>query len=226
MHVMIINGSPRVEKYSNTDKIIDAFTDGLTAEGASFEKYAVSGKNRWEEIRDAYVKNTEILIALPLYVENIPGLLLEFLETLPVKDKNTRMSFILQGGFAEASQLECGKKFLEKLTGYLGVSYGGTLIKGDNFGIRFWQQDEVKKITGPYAEMGKAFVKENGFKPETVSKFAGPAYFPLPMRVMIGFVFKTFAKKKFTAAAKEWGCTVPLDDKPWERTREERNQVL
>ena len=32
MHVMIINGSPRVEKYSNTDKIIDAFTDGLTAE--------------------------------------------------------------------------------------------------------------------------------------------------------------------------------------------------
>ena len=187
MHVMIINGSPRVEKYSNTDKIIDAFTDGLTAEGASFEKYAVSGKNRWEEIRDAYVKNTEILIALPLYVENIPGLLLEFLETLPVKDKNTRMSFILQGGFAEASQLECGKKFLEKLTGYLGVSYGGTLIKGD---------------------------------------IAGPAYFPLPMRVMIGFVFKTFAKKKFTAAAKEWGCTVPLDDKPWERTREERNQVL
>ena len=29
MHVVIINGSPRVEKYSNTEKIIDAFADGL-----------------------------------------------------------------------------------------------------------------------------------------------------------------------------------------------------
>ena len=218
MHAVIINGSPRVEKFSNTDKIIDAFAEGLAAEGASFEKYAVSRKNSWEEIRNAYINNTEILIALPLFVENIPGLLLEFLGTLPQKDTNTRISFILQGGFAEASQLKCGKDFLEKIPGYLGVSYGGTLIKGDNFGIRFWQGEEVKKITGPYTDMGKAFVKENGFRPETVKKFAGPEYFPPAVRLMLNLVFKTFAKKKFAAAAKEWGCKVPLDDKPWERS--------
>lgn len=214
---MIINGSPRTEKYSNTDKIIDAFSEGLTSEGAVFEKYAVSRKSSWDEIRDAYMNNTEIVIALPLYVENIPGLLLEFLETLPIKDKNTRMSFIIQGGFAEASQLSCGEAFLEKLPEYLGVSYGGTLIKGDNFAIRFLKEDEKKKITGPYAEMGKAFVKENGFQPATVKKFAGPEYFPFPMRVLLDIVFKTFAKKRFAAVAKELGCTVPLDDRPWEK---------
>ena len=136
MHVIIINGSPRVEKYSNTEKIIDAFSEGLSEAGVSFERYAISNKNNWDKAREAYLNNTEIIIALPLYVESAPGILLEFLETLPVKDKNTRVSFILQSGFAEASQLRCGEEFLKKLPEYLGVSYGGTLIKGDNFGIR------------------------------------------------------------------------------------------
>ena len=96
MHVVIINGSPRVEKYSNTEKIIDAFSEGLAEAGVSFERYAISNKNNWDKAREAYLNNTEIIIALPLYVESAPGILLEFLETLPVKDKNTRVSFILE----------------------------------------------------------------------------------------------------------------------------------
>ena len=66
MHVVIINGSPRVQKYSNTEKIIASFAKGLSEKGASFEIYAVSNRKSWEIIRDAYIKNEEILIALPL----------------------------------------------------------------------------------------------------------------------------------------------------------------
>ena len=215
MHVIIINGSPRVEKYSNTEKIIDAFSEGLAEAGVSFERYAISNKNNWDEAREAYINNTEIIIALPLYVESAPGILLEFLETLPVKDKNTRVSFILQSGFAEASQLRCGEEFLKKLPEYLGVSYGGTLIKGDNFGIRVVKEEEVKKLTGPYKEMGKTFASGNGFFSEAVKKFAGPEYFSLPIRLMLQLMFKTIAKKRFAEAAREFGCNVPLDYKPW-----------
>lgn len=215
MHVVIINGSPRVEKYSNTEKIIDAFSDGLAEAGAGFERYAISNKNNWDEAREAYINNTEIIIALPLYVESAPGILLEFLETLPVKDKSTRVSFILQSGFAEASQLRCGEEFLKKLPEYLGVSYGGTLIKGDNFGIRIVKEEDVIKLTGPYKEMGRAFASENGFLSETVNKFAGPEYFSLPIRLMLQLMFKTIAKKRFAEAAKEFGCNAPLDYKPW-----------
>lgn len=215
MHVIIINGSPRVEKYSNTEKIIDAFSEGLAEAGVSFERYAISNKNNWDEAREAYINNTEIIIALPLYVESAPGILLEFLETLPVKDKNTRVSFILQSGFAEASQLRCGEEFLKKLPEYLGVSYGGTLIKGDNFGIRVVKEEEVKKLTGPYKEMGKAFASGNGFFSEAVRKFAGPEYFSPPIRLMLQLMFKTIAKKRFAEAAKEFGCNVPLDYRPW-----------
>ena len=136
MHVVIINGSPRVQKFSNTEKILTSFEKGLSEKGCSFERYAISDGRSWETIRTAYMENEEILIALPLYVECVPGLLLEFLETLPVKDERTRLSFLLQSGFAEGCQLRCGEEFLAKLPAYLGVRYGGCLVKGDNFGIR------------------------------------------------------------------------------------------
>lgn len=217
MHVVIINSSPRTEKFSNTEKILDSFTEGLSEAGASFERYAISNKNKWEKVREAYINNTEIIFALPLFVESAPGLLLEFLETLPIKDKNTRVSFILQGGFAEASQFYCGEEFLRKLPDYLGVSFGGVLYKGDNFGIRVMEKKDYIRITVPYKEMGKSFVNENGFKVETVKKFAGPEYLPLPMRIILQIIFKTLAKKKYNEVSKEWGCTKPLDYKPWSK---------
>lgn len=216
MHVVIINGSPRVQKYSNTEKIIASFAKGLSEKGASFETYAISDRKSWEIIRDAYIKNEEILIALPLYVECVPGLLLEFLETLPKKDEHTRLSFLLQSGFAEGCQLRCGEEFLTKLPGYLGVRYGGCLVKGDNFGIRVLGEEKQKQVTKPYQAMGELFAEGDGFFRKEAKKFTGPEYFSLPMRLLMQFAFKTFQKKIFYQAAASLGCNTPLDEKVWE----------
>ena len=213
MHVVIINGSPRVQKYSNTEKIIASFTKGLSEKGASFEAYAISDRKSWEMIRDAYIKNEEILIALPLYVECVPGLLLEFLETLPKKDERTRLSFLLQSGFAEGCQLRCGEEFLTKLPEYLGVRYGGCLVKGDNFGIRVLDEEKQRQVTKPYQAMGELFAEGDGFFREEAKKFTGPEYFSLPMRLLMQFAFKTFQKKIFQKVAVSWGCNTPLDYK-------------
>ncbi len=216
MHVVIINGSPRVQKYSNTEKIIAAFAKGLSEKESTFETYAISNRKTWDIIRDAYIKNDEILIALPLYVECVPGLLLEFLETLPPKDKHTRLSFLLQSGFAEGCQLRCGEAFLAKLPEYLGVRYGGCLVKGDNFGIRILDEEKQAQATKPYQAMGKLFAEGDGFFHEEAKKFTGPEYLPLPMRLVMGLIFKTLAKKMFQKAAASWGCSAPLDEKVWE----------
>lgn len=216
MHVVIINGSPRVQKYSNTEKIIASFAKGLSEKGASFETYAISNRKSWEMIREAYIKNGEILIALPLYVECVPGLLLEFLETLPKNDGHTRLSFLLQSGFMEGCQLRCGEEFLEKLPGYLGVCYGGCLVKGDNFGIRMLNEEKQEQATRPYQAMGELFAEGDGFLREEVKKFTGPEYLSLPMCLIMQLVFKTFAKKMFQKAAASWGCNMPLDEKVWE----------
>ena len=215
MHVVIINGSPRVQKYSNTEQIIAAFAKGLSEKGITFEAYAISNRKTWDTIRDAYIKNDEILIALSLYVEC--GLLLEFLETLPKKDEHTRLSFLLQSGFAEGCQLRCGEEFLAKLPEYLGVRYGGCLVKGDNFCIRFWDEKRQAQVTKPYQAMGKLFAEGDGFLREEAKKFTGPEYFPLPIRLMMGLIFKTFVKKMFQKTAASWGCRVPLDEKVYRK---------
>ena len=204
MHVVIINGSPRVQKYSNTEKIIAAFTKGLSEAESTFEAYAISDRKTWDNIRDAYMKNNEILIALPLYVECVPGLLLEFLETLPKKDERTRLSFLLQSGFAEGCQLRCGEAFL---------------VKGDNFGIRILGEEKQAQVTKPYQAMGRLFAEGDGFFREEAKKFTGPEYFPLPARLIMGLIHKTLARKMMRKAAESWGCSVPLDKKVWETGR-------
>lgn len=215
MHVLIINGSPRVKKFSNTDKILAKFTEGLTEGGSTFEQYEVSDRGSWDDIRDAFGKNTNILIALPLYVECIPGLLMEFLETLTPKNKDTSIAYILQSGFAEGVQLRCGEAYLKILTEKLGCNYAGTLVKGDNFSIRFFNEDQRDKVTTPYMEMGRIFAKKGDFESEECKKFTGPEIFPLGVRIMVGLVFKTFAKKSFKRVAADWGCTKPLDYRPY-----------
>ena len=216
MHVLIINGSPRVKKYSNTDKILKKFTEGLCENGTDFEQYEVSDHEQWETMRKAFAENTNILIALPLYVECIPGLLLEFLETVKPKTEDTRISFLLQSGFAEGIQLRCGEEYLKLLAEKLGCVYAGTLVKGDNFGIRFIEGEQREKLVTTYAEMGREYAATGGFQSEKCKKFTGPEVFPAPIRLLVGLLFKTAAKKNFVKVARAWGCTKPLDFRPYQ----------
>ena len=186
MHVVIINGSPRVKQFSNTDKIIQSFGKGLEENGSTYELYTLSNRREWDAAREAFIKSDRIIIDLPLFVESAPSLMLEWLETLPTERQHpAELSFILQSGFAEGCQLRCGEQFLKSLPAQLGCNYGGCLVKGGNF-----------------------------FTPEA-KKFTGPERFPWLIRKLIMLVFRFFENKVFEKAAKEWGCTKPLDYKAY-----------
>jgi hypothetical protein len=215
MHVLIINGSPRVKKYSNTNYILVKFTEGLRENGASFEQYEISDRGSWDQIRQAFDRNTVILIALPLYVECIPGLLMEFLETLTPKSDGSKMAFLLQGGFMEGVQLRCGEAFLKILAGKLGCAYMGTLVKGDNFMIRFFEGEWREKVTDPYADMGREYAVNGDFNSKACKKFTGHEKFPLPVRIYVGHILKTQAAKGFEQIAAAFECDKPLDFKPY-----------
>ncbi|MBQ2220639.1 MAG: NAD(P)H-dependent oxidoreductase [Oscillospiraceae bacterium] len=215
MHVLIINGSPRVKKYSNTNYILVKFTEGLRENGASFEQYEISDRGSWDQIRQAFDRNTVILIALPLYVECIPGLLMEFLETLTPKSDGSKMAFLLQGGFMEGVQLRCGEAYLKILAGKLGCAYMGTLVKGDNFMIRFFEGEWREKVTDPYADMGREYAVNGDFNSKACKKFTGHEKFPLPVRIYVGHILKTQAAKGFEQIAAAFECDKPLDFKPY-----------
>lgn len=215
MHVLIINGSPRVKKYSNTNYILVKFTESLRENGASFEQYEISDRGSWDQIRQAFDRNTVILIALPLYVECIPGLLMEFLETLTPKSDGSKMAFLLQGGFMEGVQLRCGEAYLKILAGKLGCAYMGTLVKGDNFMIRFFEGEWREKVTDPYADMGREYAVNGDFNSKACKKFTGHEKFPLPVRIYVGHILKTQAAKGFEQIAAAFECDKPLDFKPY-----------
>lgn len=217
MHVVIINGSPRVQKNSNTDKIIQWFCKGLQDAGSSYELYSISNRKEWDAAREAFMNNVQIIIALPLYVECVSGLLLEFLETIPTERKQpAQLSFILHGGFDEGRQFRLGEQFLQSLPEQLGCTYGGCLIKGGSFFIRLTQEKAIMRFLASFEPMGKLFAEYGNFNTPEAKRFTGPESYPWLARVIVGMILKSIVTKKFKRFADSWGCTRPLNDKPYE----------
>ena len=215
-HLVIINGSPRVAKFSNTDKIIHSFVKGLEEAGITWELHNLSNRKEWEAAREAFFSHQRILIAFPLYVECIPSLMLEFLESLSSERRQpAQLSFLLHGGMDEGYEFRFCERILQGLPALLGCSYGGTLIHGGSFGIRT-REDAVKaKIVAPYEKMGRLFAQNGNFLTPEAKKFTGPEQYPWLVRKMVSLLFLKKVNKGFEDFAKSWGCTRPLNDKPY-----------
>ena len=218
--VLILNGSPRVKKNSNTNKIIDAFGEGLRQAGTCYDVYSLSNRSEWDATREAFMTSDNIIIAVPLFVECLPSLLLEFLNTFPTERKQpAQLSFILHGGFDEGHQLRLGEKFLQSLPAQLGCSCGGVLVKGGSFLLRNRENSYIKKMTdkmlASYMTMGLSFAQNGNFMTPEAQKFTGPEKNPWIGLLLFNLIFKRIVKKNFERIAQEWGCTEPLDSKPY-----------
>ncbi len=215
-HLVIINGSPRVAKFSNTDKIIHSFAKGLEEAGVTWELHNLSNRKEWDAAREAFINNERTLMAFPLYVECVPGLMLEFLETLPTEHKQPKeLSFLLHGGMDEGNEFRLCERFLQGLPAQLGCSYGGTLIHGGSFRIRTAPADQVAKIVTPYIEMGLLFAQKGNFLSPEAARFTGMEQYPWLIRKMVSMLFLKKVNGEFERFAKDWGCTRPLGDKPY-----------
>lgn len=216
MHLFIVSCTPRIKEKSNTDKILEEFKKGYESCGNTTETFYLSKRNEWEMIRTKFYENDNILFALPLYVECIPGIMAEFLETLkPKQDSNTKIGFLLQGGFAEASQLRCCESYLETLPAFLGCEYNGTLLKGNMFAVSFIGSKMRKQLTEPFYHMGKYYAQNNYFRKEVVNDFAKPEYFS-KKEIFFSNVFSPLNKLFFNVFAKKLGCKGSLNDRPYQ----------
>lgn len=217
MHMIMINASPRVTKNSNTEIIIQSFIKGFLKSGEHEVKiYHLVEESTWKDIREAIYRYDHIMFALPMYVENIPGIMIEFLETLDIeKMKNKTMYFILQGGFAEASQFRCCEAYLEKLPGYFSCMYGGTLIKGDMFILHELSHQKQQKEVKRFYDMGITFASSKCFDKNIVTAFAKPEYFSKKM-IVLQYLMRPLQKMIFRIFAHHKGCKIALDTKPYE----------
>jgi hypothetical protein len=206
---------------SNTNIIVQAFAEGYTKKGNTVDIYNLSEYGKWEIIREAFYSYENILFALPLFVECIPGIMMEFLETLSPKintegQPKTKLNFLLQGGFSEASQLRCGERYLEQLPGFLNCEYGGTLIKGSMFITHMLHDAAAKSMVAPFTEMGEAFAKDGKFEKEKVDKFAAPEYYSKRF-IILHTILSPINKLFFIIFFKRNGCHGSLSAQPYKK---------
>ena len=218
MHLVIISGATRPQSKSNTAKVIAAFQKGFEENGNTTEVWYLSDRRQWKRAANAFEQNERILIAFPLYVENIPGILLEFLSGItPKQAPGTKLAFLIQGGFPEASQSRCCEAFLETLPAQLGCDYAGTLIKGDMFGTSLVDEKNREKMLAPFTQMGRIFAQIGCFEKTAVDAFAGPEYMPEKQIRMYNLVGKHISRFFMGRIAKRLGCKEKLDARPYER---------
>ena len=216
MHLVVISGAARPRAKSNTAKIIAAFQKGYEEGGNTTEVWYLSDHSQWAGAAQAFERGDNLLIALPLYVENIPGILLEFLSGLKPKTMpGTKLAFLLQGGFPEASQSRCCEAYLETLPAQLGCEYAGTLLKGDLFGLSLTDEKSREKMLAPFTEMGRYYAKTGYFDKPAVDKFAAPEYMPQGQIRMYNLVFKHISRFFMSSIAKKLGCKEKLDAQPY-----------
>ena len=115
----------------------------------------------------------------------------------------------------EGNEFRLCERFLKGLPTQLGCSYGGTLIHGGSFRIRTAPTDQVEKMVTPYVEMGRLFAQKGNFLTPEAIKFTGPEQYPWLLRKMVSLLFLKKVNGEFEQFAKDWGCTRPLDDKPY-----------
>lgn len=217
MHLVIISGATRPQSKSNTAKVIAAFQKGFEETGNTTEVWYLSDRRQWNRAALAFAQNEHILIALPLYVENVPGILLEFLSGLsPKQTPGTKLAFLIQGGFPEASQSRCCEAFLETLPAQLGCDYAGTLIKGDMFGTGLVDDKTREKMLSPFTEMGRTFAETGRFEKAAVDAFAAPEYMSEQQIKQYNLLGKHISRFFMGRIAKKLGCKGKLDDTPYE----------
>ena len=112
MHLVIISGATRPQSKSNTAKVIAAFQKGFEENGNTTEVWYLSDRRQWKRAANAFEQNERILIAFPLYVENIPGILLEFLSGItPKQAPGTKLAFLIQGGSQRQARAAAARRF-------------------------------------------------------------------------------------------------------------------
>lgn len=216
MHLTIISGAVRPRAKSNTAKIIEAFCKGFQNDENTAEVWYLSDRNQWAGARKAFAKNANVLFALPLYVESVPGIMLEFLESLPPKEQpGTRLSFIVQGGFPEASQSRCCENLLKTLPSKLGCEYGGTFIRGDMFGVGLLGNKLGAKMVAPFIDVGRSFGQCGCFEQHIISRYSSPEYLSKKQVRQQEKWGKHVQKWFMNMVAKRLGCAGKLDAKPY-----------
>jgi len=211
MKLTIFNGSPRGVN-SNTKILLEHFINGFTeTEGNSYELSYLVRIKEGEQFVTLFQEAEHILVATPLYVDAMPGIVKAFIESLePLcgQKGNADIGFIVQSGFPEPNHSRYLERYLAKLSARLGCRYNGTVIRGGVEGIQALPGFMSKKLLKTFYELGRIYGKTGKFDEQLVRKLAGPERWSRfkfgIMRIMINATYWNHMLKKNNALGKRF----------------------
>lgn len=170
MKTLIINGSPKGKK-GNTELFIQNFISDMKKEVVVKRIIEEDYEILANLIRDF----DSIIIALPLYIHSMPGIVMRFIEHLNRDITNNKnIGFILQYGFPEGFQGEYIERYFESLANELNMKYLGTLVKPEAAGIYMMPNIMTKGLLNKLQKFGKIYEESNAFDKNIIKRLKKP----------------------------------------------------
>lgn len=176
MSLTVFNGSPR-GKSGNTTLLLEHVQRGFeSAGGGAFELHYLNRRAQREDQARAFAAAEAVVLAFPLYVHAMPGIVKEFLEVLAKRDPadGVGLGFIVQQGFPETHQSAWLTPYLDRLPRRLGCLHSGTVVKGGVEGIRIMPAMLTNRLFRAFHELGAQLATQGRFDEATVAKLAQP----------------------------------------------------
>lgn len=178
MQLTIINGSPRGSS-GNTQKLLSRFISGFEeTEGNSTETFFIIKERRdFSGLLSSFKESETVLLGFPLYVDAMPGIVKEFIESLsPLMDEKhgPDLIFMVQSGFPETHHTRFIQAYLQKLSSRINCRCIGCIMKGGCEGLEVQPAGMVEKIFSLFYRIGKEFGETGIIDEKLLAKLAFP----------------------------------------------------
>jgi NAD(P)H-dependent FMN reductase len=191
MRLAVFNGSPR-GKGGNTQALMEELVKGFeAAPGNTAEIVRLQDEGDMGALRERFAKSDMAVLAFPLYVDAMPSVTMEFIETLePLcgRAENPALGFVVISGFPEAVHASYVSNYLQKLAGRLGCRYMGTVTMGGAEGIRHATGKRRDTVYAAFRYQGENLASAGEFDAKAAKALAGPFRFPLYVRAVFALL--------------------------------------
>ncbi|MCB9648089.1 MAG: NAD(P)H-dependent oxidoreductase [Deltaproteobacteria bacterium] len=180
MRLTVFNGSPRTRR-GNTALLLGDLLGGFVQTGPhTVEVHYLNSDRRRRAAAEAFGRSEAVLLAFPLYMHAMPGIVMTWLELLEPLDpsRQVRMGCIVQGGLPEARQSSAVAAFLGRLPGRLGCVPAGTVVRGGVEAMRFAPAFMFRRLRRHFTTLGRQLGTAGRFDDATIAAVAGHETMP------------------------------------------------
>jgi hypothetical protein len=149
-------------------------------EGDAVELHYLNSASRRAAAAEAFKRCDVAILAFPLYVHAMPGIVMTWLEMLMPLGvaRGVKIGFIVQSGLPEARQSRAVEAFLDRLPSRLGGEHIGTVVRGGVEAMQFAPSFLFRKMRRAFGELGRQLAHEGRFDEVTIAELAGRETMP------------------------------------------------